>query len=271
MDLHPIILGPTTPPDLLWFLIHSCAYPTTVIVCSSRDDFLTSLTASLVSHTKFQAHQLKQEASDDQDETQSDRYSLLGTAPLYQMAIAKHLRIVFIPTVSHLRAYLSVFSTEDSPVPPPPSTLTTVDAGEVLYGRDRAPLLLIYGFLELHRHTSEWTIVGLSNSASILMETAKRTGFKALVTELKPDTHGEPPFNGSENDIKAEDEDEKKQQQHIFEHEDVLLQSVPFTRDSSIRIDLTGTGLGQRTVKVRNILERWFRFREDGLGEGMRL
>ncbi|KAM7188172.1 hypothetical protein V8F20_010668 [Naviculisporaceae sp. PSN 640] len=278
MDLSPVYLGPTSPPDLLWFLIHSCVHPTTVIICSSRSDFLESLTQNLLSKTQLEPRR-EQKHGDDENQSDQDWYSLLSAAPLYQIAIARHLRIIFVPTVSHLRACLSVFSPDDSPVPPPPSTTSAggtrlTNTGN-LYGGSRGnpPLLIIYGFLDIHRYTSEWTVAGLSNTASVLLETAKRVDFKAVVTEPKREAQVK-----VENEIKVEEEeeqrmeaDDKEQEKLPVVHSDPLSGSVAFINDGSVRIDLTGTGLGQRTVKVRQVLGRWFRFREVGLGEGTKL
>lgn len=113
-------------------------------------------------------------------------------------------------------------------------------------------------------------MAGLSNTASVLLETAKRVGFRAVVTEptgqpqvkLGPEIKEE---DGMEPDNKIEEE------KLPVINSDPLSDSVAFINDGSARIDLTGTGLGQRTVKLRQVLGRWFRFRGFGLAEGTRL
>lgn len=320
-DLHPLFLTtPILPPDLLWFIIHSCTHPTTLIICSSQSEFLESLSDSVLypaqPHFKQPNRRVKEAPGlESQDEEKiydtQKRHALLAATPLYQIAIARHIRILFVPTVSHLRACLSIFDPEDSKVlpPPPPSTTTTTSvhklAGEKdgKYGKDRPPLLLLYGFLAIHRHTSEWNVVGLNNTLSTLVETAKRVGFRAVLAEpllsRRQCEGGSPSFRPDNDDnIKVEDEDdevirrnneqrqdnegeEEKQEQdmkteYIIDGKrndldrDPLSENLVFMSASSAAMpeSLTGTGWGRRTVTLRSVLGRWFEFREGRLDDG---
>ncbi|KAK3352721.1 hypothetical protein B0T25DRAFT_191392 [Lasiosphaeria hispida] len=233
---HPLFLSPALPTELLWHIIHHCSFPTTLVICSSRADFLTSLT-----------HQVAQEraAESAYDSAQDGKPAITPTAkttqllaaPLYQVAVARHIRLVFIPTVSHLRAFLSVFSIDESKVPAPPTAASELH-GSSTTASQKKPLLFIYGFLDLHRDTSEWSVQGLSNTAAVLVETAMRVAFQPAVVEVR--THEEV---GASLD-------------------ELLAEKVPVLSGSARRTgpDLGGSGWTGRTVDVKRVLGRWFRF-----------
>jgi hypothetical protein len=229
MSFHPQFWSPALPVELLSYIIHSCVYPTTLIVCSSRAGFILSLVED--SKDREKTEELDDGANAVPATGQASR---LLAAPLYQVAVARHIRILFIPTVSHLRAFLSVFSPADSKVPEPPGH----DTRALL--KHKPPLLLIYGFLALHRDTSEWSVQGLSNSAAIFVETAKRLDFRAIAVE---------PGDSSEDGTEM---------QFILEEETPIL-SGAMRRTGP---DLAEGGWAGRTVPVRRVLGRWFGFQE---------
>ena len=157
------------------------------------------------------------------------------SAPLYQTAVAKHIRVLFMPTVSHLRAYLSVFDPADTKIPPPPNYTPS-------HNESGIPLLLVYGFLDAHRDTSEWNARGLSLSASILVDAAHRTSYRPVIIEPKGDD-GHP------------------------DAETLLSEGVPLLG----RNMANQGGWSGRMVEIRRILARWFHFRDGALSEGTRL
>jgi len=276
----PLFLSPALPTELLWHIIHTCSFPSTLIICSSRVEFLSATARQIRQEQQHQhqhQHQHQQRASVSRargteheeiaeggqekvagdgpreqgkegeeeerlegqgqqprpsDTTADARATQLLAAPLYQVAVSRHIRVVFVPTVSHLRALLSVFSVADSKVGAPPPSADRISASP------KTPLLLIYGFLELHRSTSEWSVQGISNTAAVLVETAKRVAFQAAVIE--------PP---SELDMDG-----------------LWTEKVPVLSGSASRIrpGFEGSGWTGRTVTVRRILGRWFRIPTGG-------
>ncbi|KAK2044701.1 hypothetical protein LZ31DRAFT_575691 [Colletotrichum somersetense] len=217
--MAPTVLSPASPVELLHYIVTFQAYPTTVLVCRTREDFI----AGLVSDA--------QESTHDEDDRVPEERRLppLLSATLYQTAVARHIRVLFIPTVTHLRAYLSAFDPSDSLTKPPPNHPSPLSSS----GKVRPPLLIVYGLLNLHRDTSEWSAQGLSNSAAALLEAARRTEFKPVVVE--------PKGAGGHEDFKT-----------------VLQDDLPVLSGSSRRGD-EGVWAG-RTVKVKQVLGRWFRF-----------
>jgi hypothetical protein len=173
MASQPIVLSPATPSELLSYIISYHRYPTTLIVGSSKSEFHASLIEDIAHHLTIKDEQHQEDGLKDSTTT-SASHGLLK-APLYQIAISRHIRILFAPTVTHLRAYLSVFTPNDSPISAPPNHKPN----------SCAPLLLIYGLLALHRDASEWSAQGIGNSAALLVDAASRNAFRAAIVEPK--------------------------------------------------------------------------------------
>lgn len=231
----PLFQAPATPSELLSYLVTLQSYPTTLLVCCPREAFQAALLHHVTSVLALEGN--PEEGGDNVDSAAQRHRRIveaLVAAPLYQTAAAKHIRVLFTPTVSHLRAYLSVFDTAGSKVQPPPN-YTPVDEGS------RMPLLMVYGFLDAHRDTSEWNARGLSLSASILVEAGKAATYRPVIVEPKDDD-GHP-------DV-----------------ETLLSEAVPLLGRN---VAAQGAWSG-RTIEVRRILSRWFRFRDGPLGEGTR-
>ncbi|KAI3395938.1 hypothetical protein diail_649 [Diaporthe ilicicola] len=245
MPPTPLILSAALPSELLTYIIRHHEYPTTLIICSSQAAFVNSLISD--------ARQSLAVAPDG-----SQDLSSLLSSPLYQVAIARHIRMVFVPTVSHLRACLSVFVTRDSKVPPPPPNIASGQA------RSR-PLLLVYGFLALHRDTSEWSAQGISSTATCLVEAARRVGFRAVVVDPpRAVVHDE---GGSEGQEAGGDDKlvgNETEQTLMSEEVPVLSASARRTGADPDEADWTG-----RTVTLMRILGRWFRYRPGDWAEGV--
>jgi len=240
----PIVLSPALPSELLSCIVAYCVHPTTLIVCSSRADFLSSLIND-IHRSSGHEDPLFDDLPPGEEQTKQDGPSTptvaarrLLQAPLYQVAIARHIRMVFVPTVSHLRALLAVFSREDSavpePPPPPPPPARPVPSLLGSGSEKRRPLLVVYGFLELHRHTSEWSAQGLGGTAAMLVEAARREAFRAVVV----DSRGGRGREAAPREV------------------------VPVLSGSARREgpDAEDGGWRGRTVEVRRVLGRWFRF-----------
>ncbi|KAK4237370.1 hypothetical protein C8A03DRAFT_34700 [Achaetomium macrosporum] len=273
-QLHPLFLSPALPSDLLQFIINRCTYPTTLIICSNRSDFQDSLTEDLIHQQQHQQQEehaqqnlqhpstepppdnVAQQASDPAAnpepqpalQPQQHKPHALLTCPLSQLAVTRHIRTVFIPTVSHLRAFLSVFSLKgDVPaVPTPPGKGRRKGKGKGKgKGDGRLPLLVVYNFLSLHRDTSEWSVQGLGSSAAVLVEAGRRAGLGVVVVEGAVVGSGQGAGEGDRG------------------MEGLLGERVPVLSGVGrrTRSDLEGSGWAGKTVHVGRVLGRWFRFR----------
>ncbi|KAI1401182.1 hypothetical protein F4819DRAFT_459088 [Hypoxylon fuscum] len=225
-----LFLSPTPPSELLNHILDHHGHTTTLIICASRADFLASL-ADGIHHlndvpTKHEGASPDLQHGKREQEAKTHR---LLSSPLCQVAASRHVRVVCIPTVTHLRAYLSVFSPDDSRVPAPPAHFKAPGNG-----RHR---IILYGFLEMHRDTSEWSAQGLGNSASAVIELAHRLSWQAVVVE--PNKH---------NSVSA--------------FEDVLKEHVPFLSGGGRRPgpDSEEGAWTGRTVEVGRVMKRWFGF-----------
>ncbi|CAJ2512206.1 Uu.00g052210.m01.CDS01 [Anthostomella pinea] len=254
----PLFLSPALPSELLTYILKYHTHPTTLVICASRADFLSSVAKDIRQQEKATTPTLEDEqqppstAHRDHHEGEEPvlqlKHHALLSSPLHQVATARHIRIVYVPTVTHLQAYLSVFTPDDSKVPAPPSHHRQTPS------TSRNPHIILYGFLDLHRATSEWSAQGLGSSAAAVVDLAHRLAWQALVVE--PRTGG---GVGAAN-----------VQPRL---EDVLRETVPMLGGGARRAALDADGGGAwtgRTVEVGRILRRWFRLQRgvwDGDGD----
>lgn len=115
----------------------------------------------------------------------------------------------------------------------------------------KTPLLVVYGLLELHRDTSEWSAQGLGNSVAGLVEAGWRTGRKVVLLEERG--MGDDLGDGDGN---VGTEERRKGRGRVWE------ERVPMLNGSVRRAGLESEdgGWSGRTVEVGRILARWFRF-----------
>ncbi|KAI1736800.1 hypothetical protein F4680DRAFT_250359 [Xylaria scruposa] len=231
----PIFLSPALPSELLSYILDQHVHPTTLIICSSQAEFLTSAVEDIRLQARKPTPDIDQQEEPREGETPHPSGSAeedvninhaLLSSPLYQVATSRHIRVIYTPTVTHLRAYLSVFLPDESRVPTPPKPLSTRDHSK--------PHIILYGFLRLHRDTSEWSAQGLSNTASTLVDLAHRLSWKALLIE---------PRTGAA-------------------FEELLREAVPILNGGARRLgpDPEEGAWTGRTVEVGRILGRWSRF-----------
>lgn len=244
MPLTPLVLSPTLPSELLTYIANHAHHPTTLLICSTRDDFLSTLVDDVKGQTEKSAtgNEINTSAQDqDQDlDHQPPVFTdhRLLHAPLHLVARTRHIRTLFVPTVSHLRALLATLDPADSkipPPPPPPPTATQITSNS-------PPLLLVYGMLELHRDTSEWSAQGLGTTMAGLVEASARLGMRAVVVEPR----------GEE----------------MTSLEEVLHEGMPLLSSSARRLADGDEGWSGRRVEVGRVLGRWFEAKNVSWGDG---
>ena len=122
----PIALPPALPSELLKYILTHQVYPTTLIICSARATFLSSLLES-VKHTNTldqpEGH-LDAARSEPPDTPNDATTSLESRNPLliptlHQVVASRYITTIFVPTVLHLRAYLTVFPSTNLKDDPP--------------------------------------------------------------------------------------------------------------------------------------------------------
>lgn len=221
--LRPLVLSPALPTELLHYVVHCHVYPTTLIICTPKADFLDAL----ANHV----HPAREtpESGVGEPDASPTRHSLLDPPSLHQLAITRHIRTIYVPTVTHLHAYLAVFTPEQSKVAAPPDSFSSI--------AQKPPHLIVYGAVQLHRDTSEWSAQGLNNTAAALADTGHRLGWRVALVE--PQDHGP---------------------ERAFER--LLTEKLPIVGRGIRRrgFDPDEGGWSGRTVEMGRILSRWFEF-----------
>ncbi|KAK3190828.1 hypothetical protein K4F52_003144 [Lecanicillium sp. MT-2017a] len=220
----PIALPPNTPATFLRHVLAHETYSTTLVICGPKDDFINSVIADIDTPRDLPGNKdenIEQSELGDAEQPPRKQRDPLLIATLMQIATSRHIRTAFVPTVTHLRAYLSTFTMARSPVSAPPVTRP----------QKRPPQLLVYGFLHTHRDGSEWSAQGVGTTAACLVEAAARTGLRAAIVE--------PRLEMDERDA------------HLFEEQ------LPIVSGSLRKADGTWSG---RTVSAKRVLGRWFTF-----------
>ncbi|KAM0265135.1 hypothetical protein ACHAQJ_000288 [Trichoderma viride] len=231
---NPIILSPVTPSELLQYIVTHHRYPTTVLIGWPKHTFIEALAEDVQLQLYLQATAENSDQNKEETTESSTKPSLhhpLQRKSLLQTAVSRHIRLLFIPSSTHLRAFLGTFSASDSKIPPPPSLSDASDT-DPRYKTETPPMLLVYGFLELHREGSEWSAQGIGTSAAYLVEAAARNYFRAAVAE---------PRGAMGFEILDEFLDE----------------DVPILSGTTMKNDGTWSG---RTVPIKRVLNRWFEF-----------
>jgi len=178
-----------------------------------------------------------------QDEgREATRHPLL-IATLHQIVTSRFVNLVFVPTLSHLRAYLAVFSGEakgqrgeKEEGGPPKQSFEKMGKW--------TPLLVVYRMVALHRDTSEWSAQGLGSSIAALVEAGWRGGRRVVVVEER-DLHDESE-GGEGAEIRTTGWEER----------------LPMLNGSVKRVGLESEdgGWSGRMVEVGRVYGRWFSF-----------
>ena len=210
------------------YLLQHHKPPTTLVVCSTREAFLQDLLQD--------CHDPDQITSP----TVEIHQSALSTHPLlvptiHLLAMSQTIEVVFVPTVGHLRAYLATCSPIKST-----SDATTIH-GKPGLGQ---PILALLNPLKLHYSTSEFSAQGLSRTFALAVEAGALLRVRLVVAETSRNVTGN--NSGMENGETASPGSPWNEEVPIL--------------NSSIRSgsgDRVWTG---RTVELRRVAERWFRF-----------
>ena len=148
-------------------IIQSYGAPTTVIICSSREDFLEDL------QTCIQHNHPEADDDNSEDEVSSNLHTLL--VPTIQLiAVTQSVNVAYMPTLAHLRGYLSVY---------PPTAETPRHSAAQSKSGSRLSMLVIWGLAALHRSTPEHSAQGLSRTVASAVEAAYMAKQKLTLVE----------------------------------------------------------------------------------------
>lgn len=238
---NPIVLSPSTPSELLQYIVTHHRYPTTVLVGWPKHTFIEALTEDVSLQLHLQAQTAAESNQNTTKETEEEDFSStkppqihpLQRKTLLQTAVSRHIRLLFAPSSTHLRAFLGTFSASDSKIPPPPPSSSSPNKND-----SGPPMLIVYGLLELHRDSAEWSAQGIGTTATYLIEAAARNSFRAAVVEPR----GAMGFEALDEFLEEE---------------------LPVLSGTAMKSDGAWSG---RTVAVRRVLARWFEFERQDKG-----
>ncbi|EXJ55747.1 hypothetical protein A1O7_08677 [Cladophialophora yegresii CBS 114405] len=133
---------------------------TDLIICSTKEEFLGQVLAEL--------HQRLRQDSDAQDEPVSPAPDhILLSRSLHVLSASQHINLIFCPTITVLRGYLSGFAHNLTDTPP---TLGPI---------------IVLNLLAMHHGTSEFTLQGLSQTLATAVSAAHRTRRALKLVECK--------------------------------------------------------------------------------------
>lgn len=168
----PIALNPLSCTQFINFVLRHHTTPSTLIICSSREDFLQQLQATInYTHPRDASANLSDSPSSDR--IQPGLHPLL-IPTIHLISKSKSVNLAFAPTLPHLRAYVATYTAVAKPEPTP-STFTNPGS--------QYPMLAVWGLANLHRLTAEHSAQGLSRSLAAVVETAKFNGQKLVLAE----------------------------------------------------------------------------------------
>lgn len=231
-----VALPPALPSELLTYIL-TYQSPASLIICQPRPTFLSSLIGSINRPPVQQEDPGDEEGDPAVPEAPRHQPHPLLIPTLRQVAASRLVNMVFINTVSHLRAYLAAF-------PGPEEEKRVAGAKSKPIGTEEIrPLIVVYGLVGLHRDTSAWSAQGLGTSTAALVEAAWRTGQRVVVLEERSNNGRDEPGGLDENSWE---------------------ERLPMLNGNVRRAGLEDEGAvwSGRTVEVRRVLGRWFKFRK---------
>ncbi|MCJ1343457.1 hypothetical protein MMC31_001650 [Peltigera leucophlebia] len=156
---------------------------------------------------------------------------------IHLLATTRTIRLAFTPTLGHLRAYLATYKL----------TIETLEKSSRLQGlASLSPTLFIFGLVVLHSSSTEFSAQGLSRSLALAVEAADNAGAKLVLAELRKEDENGTMDTG----------------EHIGESEteyDPWRQQVSLL-NGSVRFGDDNRPWSGRTIDVRTIVGRWFKF-----------
>lgn len=216
-------IPPMTCHEFIDHILYRHEHPSSVVVCSSREAFLDRLSSSL--HTEAA------DSSTHIEEMEESSHPLL-IPTIHQLATSKTVSMAFASSLPHLRAYLASYV-------PPRNPLD--DSTVLAKPGQQSPLLAVYGLINLHRATTEYSVQGLSRSLAIAVETAETWSMRLLLIEDAVDW--------GPSSLESEPEAAGITAIDPWKERIPLLNSSVLSSD-----DRLWTG---RTVEVRAVIARW--------------
>ncbi|GAQ44385.1 hypothetical protein AKAW_08075 [Aspergillus niger] len=214
--------------DFLQHIITQDAPTTILLICSTKEQFLEQLLL----------------ASGPGTEEHNQHNHILTKNTIGVLSKSSSIKLVYCPTLEHLRAYLSVIRSSEDGVGLQRELLTTTAEEK---GRQTKqpppppPLMAILNPLALHVPTSEFSAQGLSRTFAAVVEVADRGGMDLVLCECRDVGNSTGVGSG------------------IGRGEVSWHTQVPLL-NSSVQVGEESTSYRGGGVPVKRVVQRWFEF-----------
>ena len=212
--------------DLLEHLVDRHASHTTLIICSTRTDFLDQITPTILAPQPQEIPPSQESLGDDEPTSKPLPHRLL-LPTLQLLARSRNVKLAYCPSIDTLRAYLSSY---EAPI------MTQESATPISSPK---PLLAILDLVLLHHATSEFSVQGLMRTFAAAVEAANRNSRDLTVCECKDIHDPTNPNRGS----------------RLWDTSVQLL-------SGSVRLGSGGSSFAGRMVSVRRVAGRWLSFEQ---------
>lgn len=180
----PIVIEIRSARDFLQYVLDHHAPPSTLVVCSSKADFLETLQLTEAVEGVMDRSGVEQKEHIREDGTAAQTQHFAPTLRL--LSASRTLKLAFCPDITHLRAYLACLTTDNSI-----ETSKQNAPDGALRMQHAVPMLAILNPIELHRPTSAFSAQGLNRTLSIAVEAAHRNQRKLVLTETASEAWNE--------------------------------------------------------------------------------
>jgi hypothetical protein len=210
----------------LQFLVDRPSSHTTVIICSTRENFLSQITPTVLAAQPQEIPPSQESLVEDEPTSKPLPHRFL-VPTLQLLARSRAIKLLYCPSIDTLRACLSSY--------------VAPDAAEESAGLSSSPksLLAILDLVLLHHATSEFSVQGLMRTFASAVEAANRNAMDLMLCECK-DIHD--PTNPNCGP-------------RIWDTDVQLL-------SGSVRLGSGGSAFAGRMVSVRRIAGRWLSFEQ---------
>ena len=149
------VLPPKSESDFVKYLLQHAGPHTTFVICGNRENFLD----------KVQCISPENGNNSENGLDAMESAAMLCNNSIGLLASSRSIKVVFTPTLSHLRAYLGVLASD-------------------FFGNDRhSSKIALFGLINVHRDTSDFSAQGLMRSMSLLSEAARVTKQSVVLAE----------------------------------------------------------------------------------------
>lgn len=224
----PVALPPLLGIEFLSWLLKHHEGPTTLLICCTREAFLADLQANLLQLPRGNP------TTTANDDNRGLAHPLLNPT-IHLIARSRSIHLVFVPTLPHLRAYLSTYTL---PSNSEASSLASTKSGY------RVPIFAIWGLLYAHRSTAENSAQGLSRTLAAAAESASLAEQRLVLAEARIPNIGEQYGDTEAFDVALENP--------WKEQVPVLSGSIRFGGEDRV--------WAGKTIEVSHVLARWCRF-----------